>query len=732
MSSQESDEEHDGPQEDEGSQDDSEFFDESDVNFDEILAYKNLPPQDPWRKVKRELMKNLNQFRAEEVPNKMPLYQEWLGSEPLQEYVKAVLDDDEDPEQLSTIMASSKAVGKFQCGTAVTGLEDDSGDINHLIDPFLDAQGLIFESHRSMIIGDYNHVSIGLGVQGKRLALVLGLAHKALNVTKIEKSQDSIIIEGKMLKTDVGVYAVRIVDINTMKEKVLVGPYSISYDPSTSIFTATVNYPDGIEYGPENRGKNYVEIYVRNNPETIIYGENPDIKVNLKHIEIVERMRIELYPDPRQIFEEAKREERKHLLLQREQEFEEEKKKKEEQAAADRLKTRELQRKELLEQEKVKPIEDIPGSSSSAQRSKEIKSVSSHPITPDAEKSPISEDQKSEDKSHESFENESVGQVASVEQIKEELLGAIKEAQDEQAELRAKNQELERRVIAIRTKMGTIPEKSAEDNMGIHKYLNTLANVNQVHFKMQELQETYNNWAKVYEENIVEKQQRCKEIQDYFREFKREVAKGAEYARTGKPIPKKTIEEWEAAEEERDKTLQEVRIQNITLKNKLKKLEEQSKDKEKLAEGLHLIDYEQLKIENQTLNEKIEERNEELHKLRKKIETTVQILTHTKEKLKFILKEKKIKQDKRDELVQELDKQRKELHSCKEKQEAGRAEYIKNKQETGIINSKELDHDLTVKKKRVEELKDELKRLEEKYTNMQSTIARAKILSSKN
>jgi len=38
-----------------------------------------------------------------------------------------------------------------------------------------------------------------------------------------------------------------------------------------------------------------------------------------------------------------------------------------------------------------------------------------------------------------------------------------------------------------------------------------------------------------------------------------------------------------------------------------------------------LIDFEQLKIENQSLNEKIEERNEELLKLRKKTTTTVQV-----------------------------------------------------------------------------------------------------------
>ena len=60
------------------------------------------------------------------------------------------------------------------------------------------------------------------------------------------------------------------------------------------------------------------------------------------------------------------------------------------------------------------------------------------------------------------------------------------------------------------------------------------------------------------------------------------------------------------------------------------------KKKEELAEGLHLIDFEQLKIENQSLNEKIEERNEDLHKLKKKSTKTVQTLTHTIEKLNHI------------------------------------------------------------------------------------------------
>ena len=68
----------------------------------------------------------------------------------------------------------------------------------------------------------------------------------------------------------------------------------------------------------------------------------------------------------------------------------------------------------------------------------------------------------------------------------------------------------------------------------------------------------------------------------------------------------------------------------------LRKLTKALKQKEELQEGVHLIDFEQLKIENQTLNEKIEERNEEIQKFRKKSTKTVQVLTHLKEKISHV------------------------------------------------------------------------------------------------
>jgi hypothetical protein len=162
--------------------------------------------------------------------------------------------------------------------------------------------------------------------------------------------------------------------------------------------------------------------------------------------------------------------------------------------------------------------------------------------------------------------------------------------------------------------------------------------------------------------------------------FKREIAREARNSRSDKSIALKRILAFEAAEEAKDREVAEVRLKHIHLQNQLEQLEADMKQKEEvsscvrvcvfvcmcvfvfglffdllfactcnltnischatnnkqLAEGLHLIDFEQLKIENQTLNEKIEECNDELHKLRKKTTTTVQVLTHMKEKLQFV------------------------------------------------------------------------------------------------
>jgi hypothetical protein len=230
-------------------------------------------------------------------------------------------------------------------------------------------------------------------------------------------------------------------------------------------------------------------------------------------------------------------------------------------------------------------------------------------------------------------------------ELRRELIVTIEEALREQEALKRHNEELQRQIMLMDPAIyeaqshqasGDAHAKADAQQMNEHKYLNTLANVHQVRFNLKETQDRYNKMATELQAKLNEKQAKCEEIQAQFKELKRSVAQNAVYSRTGKKIPAEFIKQKEQAEFQKDEEVNQFRLQNIALRNRLANKEKILKKKEQLADGLHLIDFEQLKIENQTLNEKIEERNEELHKLRKKITTTVVILSHTREKLQYV------------------------------------------------------------------------------------------------
>merc|ERR1711918_135350 len=109
--------------------------------------------------------------------------------------------------------------------------------------------------------------------------------------------------------------------------------------------------------------------------------------------------------------------------------------------------------------------------------------------------------------------------------------------------------------------------------------------------------------------------------------------------------------------------------------------------------------------ENQTLNEKIEERNEELHKLRKKTIVTVQIITHMRETVQFVQTEyQKLKQE-RTRLDQELATQREQVTSTKRERDELRAEFNKLKETAGLTNSEHLTKDFEQRAEHIKQLK---------------------------
>ncbi len=161
-------------------------------------------------------------------------------------------------------------------------------------------------------------------------------------------------------------------------------------------------------------------------------------------------------------------------------------------------------------------------------------------------------------------------------------------------------------------------------------------------------------------------------------------------------------------------------MKNINLRTQLKKLEQSLREKEQLAEGLHLIDFEQLKIENQTLNEKIEERNEEIHKLRKKTTTTVQVLTHIKEKLQFVQSENIELKKELGTLDAKLGDERDKLTKSKHERDKLRTSNEKLKQQQGFASSTLLVKDFEGRKSLLEALQTKLSELQNQHKYLTS------------
>uniref|UniRef100_A0A8C8VKE7 CCDC113/CCDC96 coiled-coil domain-containing protein n=1 Tax=Pelusios castaneus TaxID=367368 RepID=A0A8C8VKE7_9SAUR len=196
--------------------------------------------------------------------------------------------------------------------------------------------------------------------------------------------------------------------------------------------------------------------------------------------------------------------------------------------------------------------------------------------------------------------------------------------------------------------------------------------------------------------------------------------------RGGKDAAMKEVEHIQAKEQRKENEMSEVRLENIKLKHRIEKLETSLKAQEELAEGLHLIDFEQLKIENQTYNEKIEERNEELLKFRKKITNTVHVLTQLKEKLQFVEAQN---QDYKAQLMETevlVAQKREILTKMKQARDSLRRHNLKLRQKCGLLGSEALLRDFENKVDAAEVLSQRLEMLKRHHAGLTLTCKSVK------
>ncbi|XP_041375443.1 coiled-coil domain-containing protein 113-like [Gigantopelta aegis] len=151
--------------------------------------------------------------------------------------------------------------------------------------------------------------------------------------------------------------------------------------------------------------------------------------------------------------------------------------------------------------------------------------------------------------------------------------------------------------------------------------------------EIERLNEESEKVLDTYKAIMEEADLRLAEIKKESYEFDRDIVKGAVNQRTAKVIAEKVIRYFEDRLRARDTLIEKLRLKNSTLKVQKKKLHLQLKQKEEMGEVLHEVDFNQLKIENQQYLEKIDERNQDLLRLKLMAGNTLQVLNIYKKKL---------------------------------------------------------------------------------------------------
>ncbi|XP_004847389.1 coiled-coil domain-containing protein 96 [Heterocephalus glaber] len=232
-------------------------------------------------------------------------------------------------------------------------------------------------------------------------------------------------------------------------------------------------------------------------------------------------------------------------------------------------------------------------------------------------------------------------------QLRSELLEQYRALVVERSRYQRYNMYLQQQICeALRRKKGLDsaagppdkgPEPGApEKEQTYWRYLATLEEL-----RKQELDDL--EW---YQKEVGRLKQQCQEqlagVQKEWRHFqatKKQVvmqAMGSCRMWGGRQAALREVEQIQALEDKKEEEMSAVRLENVQLKQSLAHFKTRMRAQEDLAEGLLLIDFEQLKIENQSFNEKAEERTEEVLKFRSKVTSNVQIISHAKEKLHFL------------------------------------------------------------------------------------------------
>ena len=641
---------------------------------------EGLPPE---RKIRYRLFKFINKMREEchMTPYKIDL----IANNLAMLYADYLLNNKENEEELKNMAKALNFKADFKVSSLDSFIDSDNGrpDANPMAkymefaDDFYDVQATLieFEEHCDNILSDsFNKVGIGIALNDMKVVVVDIFLKREVTIDSCNINIDSgnIVIKGELTDEQFGAYALRIVSPSAPNKTIVnITPQHITpANINTKIrpFTAIFNNVGRVLEDPEPKN---IEIYIRVKPDLIPYNKIFSDKIRFEDLTLGAIIPLMPFPSDKERKEERRQDMKDEkvakdnltLLADYERRKDEEKKR--------RMKIDGYAYANKGEMDEIQEEKDEDISSSNEESSMH-KSSKMQESKANKSKEELSEDLGISGEKSENYEREILDLEASIEKLKED------------------NEQIQRKINIIyefRKKEGR-EEKNfyKESNINESTYADSLTSTAGLYNDLNSHKQKLDQDLKRYQLSIEEQEKRKQDVYEILMKYKEELLDNAE-TRKGTKIPRAEIEYWLEREKLLEEQVRTLRIQSFTKSLEMNRLKKELKKMEDYFEGLHIIDFEQLKIENNTLTEKIEDRNEEIHKLKKKINDTVQILAHLQEKSKFVSSENEIKKSENDNLKKEIIEMKRKLTEKKEENDKKAFKQLNENKKIDQINS---------------------------------------------
>jgi len=639
---------------------------------------EGLPPE---RKIRYRLFKFINRMRDE--CHMVPYDIDLLANNLAMLYANYLLTNQENEDELKTMANALNIKADYKVSTLDSFIDSDNAhpDNNQMkkymefADEFYDVQATLieFEQHCDNILSNrYNKVGIGMALNDMKVVVVDVFLRREVTVDScsINLESGNIIIKGQLTDEQYGAYALRLVSpTNPNKTIISISPQHITpanVPNKIRPFTAIFNNVEKILEDPEPKN---IEIYIRVKPDLIPYNKIFSDKIRFEDLTLGAVIPLLPFPsttekkeEKRQDLKDAKiAKDNMVLLADYERRKEEEKKRRmkiDGYAYANKGEMDEIQ--EEVDEE-VSSSKEEESQKSESRKSKTLKS-----------KDELSEELGVSGEKSDNYEKEINDLEEKIEALKED------------------NEHYQRRinlVFEFRKKEGR-EEKNfyKESNINESTYADSLTSTAGLYNDLNIHKRKLDQDLQRYQKSIEEQEKRKQDVYEILMKYKEELLDNAE-TRKGTKIPRAEIENWLGREKQLEDTLRNLRIQSFTKSLEMNRLKKELKKMEDYFEGLHIIDFEQLKIENNTLTEKIEDRNEEIHKIRIKINDTVQALAHLQEKSKFISSENEVKKTENENLKRQIIDMKKKLTMKKEENDKKALKQLNANKKIDQINS---------------------------------------------